>query len=69
MRRKAEAAVTEPSTVVANWVFECLHPEQMILVQTRLFELLQLDSIHAVVLPGSQQLVTPEQPFLTLGED
>jgi hypothetical protein len=69
MRRQAEAAVTEPSTVVANWVFECLHPEQMILVQTRLFELLQLDSIHAVVLPGSQQLVTPEQPFLTLGED
>ena len=69
MRRQIKAALAEPSTVVANWVFECARPEQVRSVETSLFDLLQLDSIHVVTLPGGQQLMTPEQPSLRLGED
>jgi hypothetical protein len=69
IRRRAKAAVAEPSTVVASWVFECAHPEQVNLVETSLFDLLQLDSIHAVTLPGGQQLMTSEKPSLRLRED
>jgi len=39
------------------------------LVETSLFDLLQLDSIHAVTLPGGQQLMTSEKPSLRLRED
>ena len=69
IRRQAEAAVAEPSAVVAKWVFECAHPAQVSLVETPLFDLLNLDSIHAVTLPGGQQLMTPEKPSLRLRED
>ena len=69
IRRQTEAAVTEPSAVVAKWVFECAHPEQVGLVETPLFDLLNLDSIHAVTLPGGQQLITPEHPSLRLKEN
>ena len=40
IRRQAEAAVAEPSAVVAKWVFECAHPAQVSLVETPLFDLL-----------------------------
>ena len=69
IRRQTEAAVTEPSAVVAKWVFECAHPEQVGLVETPLFDILNLDSIHAVTLPGGQQLITPEHPSLRLKEN
>lgn len=69
IRRQAEAAVAEPSVVVAKWVFECDRPEQVSLVETPLFDALNLDLIHAVTLPGGQQLMTPEKPYLRLRED
>tara|TARA_Y100001960_G_C14734353_1_gene859433 strand:- start:118 stop:594 length:477 start_codon:yes stop_codon:yes gene_type:complete len=69
IRRQAKAALAESSTVVASWVFECAHPEQVDLLETSLFDLLQLDSIHAVTLPGGQQLMTRERPSLRLKED
>ena len=69
MRRQTNAALAESSTVVASWVFECAHPKRVKVVDSSLFDLLQLDSIHAVTLPGGQQLMTPEQSSLRLGED
>jgi hypothetical protein len=68
IRRQVNATSIGEVTAVANWVFACDHPEEVTLVRTRLFDLLQLDSIHALVLPGGQHLITPEQPFLPIAE-
>jgi hypothetical protein len=55
--------------VIANWEFQCKRPDLLDSIGTRIFSLMNLHSIVAVILPHGQASLLPSQPLLRLDQD
>jgi|TARA_B100001971_G_scaffold135180_1_gene124908 hypothetical protein len=52
--------------ISGGWEFECTQPDALTAIEIRLFSLLPVDSIQAVVFPDRQKIITPDDPSLAL---
>ena len=68
-RRHVDVAPSEGPGVIANWSFQCKRPDHLDSIGTRLFFLMNLHSIVAVILPHGQARLLPSQPLLRLDQD
>ena len=52
--------------ISAGWEFECATPEVLGVLEIKLFSLLSVESIRAIVFPDGQFIITPDHPYLPL---
>ncbi len=52
--------------ISAGWEFECATPEVLGALEIKLFSLLSVESIRAIVFPDRQFIITPDHPYLPL---
>ena len=52
--------------ISAGWEFECATPEVLGVLEIKLFSLLSVESIRAIVFPDRQFIITPDHPYLPL---
>ncbi len=52
--------------ISAGWEFECATPEVLGALEIKLFSLLSVESIRAIVFPDGQFIITPDHPYLPL---
>ncbi len=52
--------------ISAGWEFECATPEVLGALEIKLFSLLSVESIRAIVFPDRQFIIPPDHPYLPL---
>ncbi len=52
--------------ISAGWEFDCATPEVLGVLEIKLFSLLSVESIRAIVFPDGQFIITPDHPYLPL---
>ncbi len=52
--------------ISAGWEFECATPEELGVLEIKLFSLLPVESIRVIVFPDGQFIITPDHPYLPL---
>ena len=65
-RRRVVVMPSDEPGIIAEWHFTCGRPQYLDSVSTRLFALMHLHSIQAVILPHGQWTLRPDEPLLQL---
>ena len=68
-RKHLDVTSSDAPGVVANWQFDCKHPEHLDRIGTQIFSLMNLHSIEAVINPDGQGRLWPDAPSLRLDQE